>query len=294
MSFGEFLWTARGDPASSYYLQTPLYSIVEKNGHHVGQFFHAGVKSEIDAAIGGPIWREIVSAAGCGLWTRTQLFVGPAGTLGSAHYDQYDNVFLQVQGSKSIILFDPQCGHRGLYPFPVHHPYDMRARVDLERPDYDAFPRARELRGAGVVAELGPGDALFIPSHWWHHVEATAGDPDWCVSVNFWFDTVSGQLLRPPPGPLPPHLEVELARQVEYAAADAFGASAVRGFSTALAADTRGGQNGGEQGNSPEQLPARNFVLRSLAAWLGAPNVAEFISDFLDARRWENLGSVCF
>lgn len=293
MSFETFLQSVRGDPMNSYYLQTPLYSLVEKDGQHVGQVLHAGIKSEIDSATASPIWREIVSAAGCGPWTRTQLFVGPVGTLGAAHYDQYDNIFLQVRGSKSVILFDPLRGHRGLCPFPVHHPYDMRARIDLERPDYDTFPCARGLQGAGVVAELDPGDALFIPSHWWHHVEATAGAPDLCVSVNFWFDTVSSHLLHPPPGPLSSHLEVELARQVEYTVADAFGAGCVRDFVSALATDVRGDIRG-EQRSCPEQLPARNFVLRSLAAWLGAPNVAKFIRDFLDAERWENLGRLCF
>jgi hypothetical protein len=34
------------------------------------------------------------------------------------------------------------------------------------------------------VAELGPGDAIFIPSMWWHHIEALDA---FNVLVNYWW-----------------------------------------------------------------------------------------------------------
>ena len=67
-------------------------------------------------------------------------------------------------------------------------------------------------------------------------MESVAGAPDWCVSVNFWFDNVTAQLLRPPRG-LGPHLEAELARQVEYLVADELGAEAVPAVAAACAAE---------------------------------------------------------
>lgn len=76
------------------------------------------------------------------------------------HFDQVDNVFLQVSGRKAFLLFEPRAGARGLYPFPVHHPYDQRGRVDLEAPDISAFPRAAELHHRGLQLGGSLGVAL--------------------------------------------------------------------------------------------------------------------------------------
>jgi hypothetical protein len=56
--------------------------------------------------------------------------------------------------------------------------------VDLREPDFDKYPRFREALANAQVAELEPGDAIFIPSMWWHHVEAL--EP-FNVLVNYWW-----------------------------------------------------------------------------------------------------------
>ena len=66
-----------------------------------------------------------------GRYTRTAFFASCPGAVTSLHYDHYDNLYLQVRGRKRFVLFAP-LEARGVCPFPVHHPLDQRARVDLD------------------------------------------------------------------------------------------------------------------------------------------------------------------
>jgi hypothetical protein len=59
--------------------------------------------------------------------------------------------------------------------------------VRLEAPDFEKFPRFRSALAAAQFAELEPGDALFIPYMWWHHVESR---DRFNVLVNYWWDEV--------------------------------------------------------------------------------------------------------
>ena len=59
--------------------------------------------------------------------------------------------------------------------------------VDLHRPDFERFPRFREALAHAQPAELGPGDAIHIPSLWWHHVEALGS---FNAMINYWWNAV--------------------------------------------------------------------------------------------------------
>ena len=56
--------------------------------------------------------------------------------------------------------------------------------VDFRKPDLDKFPKFAAAMEHAQFAELGPGDAIFIPSMWWHHVEALER---FNVLVNYWW-----------------------------------------------------------------------------------------------------------
>ena len=57
--------------------------------------------------------------------------------------------------------------------------------VDPEAPDLERYPRFAEALAHAQVAELEPGDAIFIPAIWWHHVRAF---DRLNVLVNYWWE----------------------------------------------------------------------------------------------------------
>ncbi|KAL1519642.1 hypothetical protein AB1Y20_023153 [Prymnesium parvum] len=183
-------------------------------GGLTGQF-----ANDVEFGIDLPAVLALCEAGAFGPWQRCQLFVGSAtvGARSILHFDQYDNLFLQIAGEKRFRIFDPdQTGC--LYPYPIHHPFDTRSQVDLDDPaSLDRFPRLSEARGSEVI--LRPGQTLFLPAYWWHEVTSLEpSDSGLNVSVNFWFD-VTNRLLHPT-RPLIPSMRCELARQLEYLASD--------------------------------------------------------------------------
>lgn len=112
---------------------------------------------------------------------RFYLFAGLGGTLYHCHYDLQPNLHVQLTGKKRFIIFPPEDWEH-LYPFPLHHDLDRRSQVDFDNPDYAKFPR---FKGAtGTLVELNPGDALYIPPYWWHHVQSISSET---TSMAMWF-----------------------------------------------------------------------------------------------------------
>ena len=66
--------------------------------------------------------------------------------------------------------------------------------VDVDSPDLENHPRFAEALEAAQTAELGPGDALYIPSLWWH---AVASLDELGAMINFWWRDAEPPLLTP-------------------------------------------------------------------------------------------------
>lgn len=102
-----------------------------------------------------------------------------------AHYDLPSNIACSVAGRRRFTLFPPeQVKH--LYPGPLTWAPGGQAvsLVDFYQPDLDRFPLFKHALPTAQVAVLEPGDALYIPSMWWHHVE---GLDALNILVNYWW-----------------------------------------------------------------------------------------------------------
>jgi hypothetical protein len=98
---------------------------------------------------------------------------GPAGTVTPMHHDKMNILMAQVVGRKRVTLVPSN-----QWPL-VYNSVGVFSDVDPERPDYGAFPL---FRGATVIdVVLGPGEVLFLPVGWWHHVRAL----DMSMTVTF-------------------------------------------------------------------------------------------------------------
>lgn len=103
----------------------------------------------------------------------------------AAHNDFPDNLAVCAVGRRRFTLFPPD-QFRNLYLGPIDNTPAGRAvsMVDFHAPDFAAYPRFHDALRHAQVVELEPGDAVHIPSMWWHHVE---GLEPFNVLVNYWW-----------------------------------------------------------------------------------------------------------
>jgi len=111
------------------------------------------------------------------LWIGNQVTVAP-------HFDVADNLACVTAGRRRFILFPPE-QTANLYPGPMDVtpagvPISM---VSLDEPELERFPRYRQALDAAHVAELEPGDAIYIPYLWWHGVQSLSR---FNVLTNYW------------------------------------------------------------------------------------------------------------
>lgn len=107
----------------------------------------------------------------------------------SSHYDAFENIACVVAGKRRFTLFPPEA-IGNLYVGPIDNtmagqPVSLAAS---SAPDPEKFPLFEQVKDQALVAELEPGDALYLPKLWWHKVEAT--EPFNCL-INYWWDAFS-------------------------------------------------------------------------------------------------------
>ncbi|HJQ83701.1 MAG TPA: cupin-like domain-containing protein, partial [Candidatus Binatia bacterium] len=113
-------------------------------------------------------------------WQNTRFWLSAADTAAPLHRDLAENLFFQLVGRKRFFLYPPSSSP-WLYSNPFRSALPNYSRFDPEQPDWQRFPLARAVAPIELVLE--PGDALYLPSRWWHQVRSL----DVSASFNFWW-----------------------------------------------------------------------------------------------------------
>lgn len=127
-----------------------------------------GLRALFDDVDVDPRWLDPSRRAGS-----TAFWFGPGGTVTPLHHDTSNILFANLYGAKRFLLIAPWedamlAATRGVY-----------SHIDPEAPDLARFPEYARV----IVREvtLSPGEMLFLPVGWWHHVRALS------VSINLAF-----------------------------------------------------------------------------------------------------------
>jgi mannose-6-phosphate isomerase-like protein (cupin superfamily) len=130
--------------------------------------------------------------------------VAPRAWIGNAirvapHYDLMENVGVVVAGRRRFTLFPPdQLANLYPGPFELTPAGTPISLVDLAAPDLELFPRYAEAAAHAETATLAPGDALYIPFHWWHAVDSLAPVN---LFVNYWWNEAAAESADPAAAP---------------------------------------------------------------------------------------------
>lgn len=106
-------------------------------------------------------------------------------TVVAAHNDDSENIACIAAGRRRFILFPPdQVNNLYIANADISPGGRPISLVNLKAPDFVAFPRFSDALATAQVATLEAGDALYIPTNWWHHVEAL---DDVNILINYWW-----------------------------------------------------------------------------------------------------------
>ncbi len=100
------------------------------------------------------------------------LFFGGGESKVFMHYDidLPDSMHFHFDGHKSVTLFSPeQTKYLYRVPYSIHN----LESIDMDNPDFEKFPALKYANG--IQANMKHGDALYMPSGYWHYIKYLDG-----------------------------------------------------------------------------------------------------------------------
>jgi len=138
---------------------------------------------------------ELVLRAGRGDIYNSSIWLGTEPTYTPLHRDPNPNLFCQLCSHKVARLLPPAQGDRLFFEVQARLRQQANSRIRttamMEGKEREVLREAiwgGDTLAEGLYeAELGPGDALFIPKGWWHSVKSRESEGQLNGSVNWWF-----------------------------------------------------------------------------------------------------------
>ncbi|WP_116090879.1 cupin-like domain-containing protein [Sphingomonas crusticola] len=113
----------------------------------------------------------------------------------ATHYDLMENIGIVVAGRRRFTVFPPeQIANLYTGPFELTPAGTPVSLVDLAAPDLGRFPRFAAAAATAQSAVLEPGDAIYLPFHWWHGVDSLEPVN---AFVNYWWNPAPAGLGNP-------------------------------------------------------------------------------------------------
>ncbi|CAL1547398.1 unnamed protein product [Lymnaea stagnalis] len=131
-------------------------------------------------------------------------WMGDERAVTSMHRDHYENLYCVVSGQKTFTLLSPtdlpfipyESCNSAVYKENMQGGFDIVdvdengggnsmvswIAVDPLNPDLDKYPQYAHARPLTVT--INPGETLYLPSLWFHHVQQSHG----CIAINYWYD----------------------------------------------------------------------------------------------------------
>jgi len=121
------------------------------------------------------------------LWIGGRAVVGP-------HNDYPENVACVVAGRRRFRLFPPdQIANLYIGPMELNPAGRPVSFVSVSQPELERYPRYSQALAASQEAELEAGDAIYMPSMWWHSVESLA---PFNMLMNYWWEPAATSSAR--------------------------------------------------------------------------------------------------